>query len=143
MLQPATSPPLMETYLVDRGTFETMASMFWLTGSESSHPTASAIMLMDSLNPTCPARVPSCIPVSNCSGERPTPCSSITAGPKGERLFTLSALIESISAQAPVSITTSRSMIRPGFIPVPRSVTPSLFAAACIFSVSSGSPALG
>ena len=67
---------------------------------------ASAIIPIDSWNPTCPDNVPVSTPLLNSSTVMPIPCSCITAGPKGDKLFTLLAVMWSTVSQHPVITTT-------------------------------------
>src|SRR5699024_5671489 len=64
-------------------------------------------------------------------------------GPKGDRLFILLASILSTSIEAPVNAITNKSIINPGFIPVPNIVTSFSLAILSNSFDNSGSCALG
>ena len=59
-------------------------------------------------------------------------------GPKGDKEFTLLAVMWSIVSQHPVITTTNKSMINPGLIPVPIIDTPFSLAILSSSFASSG-----
>ena len=104
---------------------------------------ASSNIPKDCKNPTCPSIVSSLTPCINSSSLSPIPCSTITALPKQAKSLTLVAFMLSTLSQTPVSIIATKSIINPGFTPVPSIAILFSFAILSISSDNSGSSALG